>query len=218
MSNRWPPPGHRHWYNIKEELSAVGSDDLAYDVSVPDREEVDLATARVQRHGGPSRADDTFRSKLYYLIGAATVMAGHAESAMKRVILVANGRSGKFSIVDKTWTALEADLRSIAQSTHVMAAALAQILADPQLSDAKRRRDNIVHAYWWDYDLGGQVRRGRFHRDGTSATIIGTLSDLAEDANILARYADLLDALVEPFWPQARLPLEDAAPEDPGAE
>lgn len=88
-----------------------------------------------------------------------------------------------------------------------MASALTQILEHPGRESAKRRRDNVVHAYWWDYDLDGQVRRGRFYRDGSTATLVGTLQDLADDANVLQRYAVQLDDLVEPFWPQARLPV-----------
>jgi hypothetical protein len=69
-------------------------------------------------------------------------------------------------------------------------------------SGAKRRRNDVVHAYWWDY-AGGPVRRGRFRRDGTTATIVGTLEDLLLDAEILSSVAMSLDDLVEPFWPQA---------------
>jgi len=181
---------------------------VTYDLSVPNSSGIDLATARVLRHGGPASDDLAYRGQLYALIGGVVVAAGQVEAAMKRVLLVATSDSRQVADAEKPWSGLEKDLQKVVDSGHAMADALSSHLAWAQEKQAKRRRDDVVHAYWCNF-AGCGVRRARFYLDGRSATIVGGLEDLSvlvEDINVLATLARMLDDLAEPFWPQVRLP------------
>lgn len=215
MTDQWPPAGHKSWYRITESLDESG-DVTEFDFSLPAGfETVDLAAARVLRHGGPNEADLAFRSQLYAHIGAVTVAGGHAEAAMKRAILVF-GRADEavFASIERmNWTDLESKLRQIAQSEDSKVSGLTELLDWSAEHRIKGRRDDVIHAYWWDYAECG-VRRGRFRRDGTSATIIGTIKDLAEDYRLITTFAMNLDDAIERSWPQARLGTANSG--DPG--
>jgi hypothetical protein len=82
---------------------------------------------------------------------------------------------------------------------------LAEVLAWSEEQGIKRRRDNVVHADWWDF-AGCGVRRSRFARNKNGATILASLSDLDDDARLLFEYARRLDELLGNDWIIARLP------------
>lgn len=107
----WPPRGFRNYYTVTERLE--GQPELSYDMVLPGKfAEVDLATVRSDRHGGPNAADLEFRSALYPRIGAVTVGAGRVEMAMKRLLLVPPAPNNAwFSTVDHMWTTLLNKLR-----------------------------------------------------------------------------------------------------------
>jgi hypothetical protein len=77
---------------------------------------------------------------------------------------------------------------------------------------AKWRRDNVIHAYWWNYDLGGAVLRSRFRRRQDGEQIIGTWAKLEEDAQLLFQYANRLDELLGEDWGRVLLPARDPLP------
>ncbi len=204
MSDEWPPPGHSLSYRMSTQLDGGPSFDL--DITTPKaRSSVDISTFRIGRHGGPDEADLTYRARLYGLIGAIVVGGGHVEAAMKRLILLLKDEQGGFSLVDKTWSDLHKLLVAQSRRSIPQAAALADILQWGEANDLKRRRDDAVHASWWNWD-GVGVIRSRFFRKQDGANIVCTLEDLEEDARLLFVYAEKLDLLLEADWPQARLP------------
>lgn len=220
VTNRWPLEGHTSWYHFTERLGDEAEDStVEYDLSLPagfDR--VDVAAARVLRHGGPNEADMAFRAVLYTHLGAITVAGGHADAAMKRAVLIFKGATdAEFAAVERmNWTDLDLELHKIAGQRTARVKGLSALLTWAQENRVKARRDNAIHGYWWDYaDCG--VRRGRFRRDGSSSTIIGTIEDLAEDYDLIMKFASSLDDAIERSWPQVRLGshADASAPADP---
>ncbi|MGW4935419.1 hypothetical protein ACWEQH_20835 [Streptomyces sp. NPDC004166] len=84
------------------------------------------------------------------------------------------------------------------------AAELAETLQWGDAHELKRRRDDAVHASWWNGDGVGVVRF-RFFRRQDGANLIGTFEDLEQDATLLFEYAEKLDLLLRADWPQGRL-------------
>jgi len=201
----WPPVGFNSYYEVREQI--VGKTELNYDLVLPGTfAEVDLSTVRIRRHGGPNPEDLEFRSELYRRIGAITVAAGHVEMAMKRLLLIlTRPAKAHFSTVDQTWTDLHRKLRRQCDGSDSRRERLASVLDWGEQQDLKRRRDNAVHADWWDF-AGCAVRRSRFVRGSNGATISASLKDLDEDAQLLFEYAERLDSLLGNDWMMARLP------------
>lgn len=153
-----------------------------------------------------NEADELFRADLYRHIGAVVVAAGHVETTLKRLLLVLDApQKAHFSTVDDNWTTLHKKLRRHCDSTDERRIDLAAVLAWGEAQELKRRRDNVVHADWWDFD-GCGVRRSRFVRNSNGATIHASLADLVEDARLLGEYAVRLDGLLGNDWMIARLP------------
>lgn len=201
----WPPAGFASYYTVTERLE--GHPELSYDLVLPGTfSEIDLSSVRIGRHGGPNQQDLHFRSELYLRIGAVTVAAGHVEMAMKRLLLVLTSPSkARFSSVDETWTTLHKKLQRQCDSSDDRRRQLAEVLEWSEEQGLKRRRDNVIHADWWDY-AGCDVRRSRFARGSNGATILASLADLDEDAQLLFEYAERLDRLLGKDWMVARLP------------
>jgi hypothetical protein len=201
----WPPPGMSTWYRVDEKID--GQPDRYYDLVLPSTfSQVDLSTVRLGRHGGPSEEDLLFRRELYEKVGAVVVAAGHVETAMKRLILLLEGEpEAHFSLVDKNWTDLHNRLRILADGTSERRIELGDALDWAKAEQLKRRRDNVVHSYWWIY-AGLGARRSRFYRRTDGTTIDATLVDVGEDADLLFEYAERLDALLGSDWIIARLP------------
>lgn len=204
MSDDWPPQGHN--FAIRMDV-CLEDPQLSYsaEITTPSASAVaDIATFGWGRLGGPSGDDEEFRTELYRRIGAVTVAGGHAEAAMKRVLLVTEAKQGVFADVDLTWSDLVKRLRRVAAGTHELADGISQILRRAEEAGAKQRRDDVVHAYWWNY-AGMGVSRSRFTRDGRSFITTSDLATLDEDAKRIFTFAGELDDLVEGTWPQARL-------------
>ena len=200
----WPPPGFTSSYAVTEHLD--GHKDLSYDFVLPSTfSTVDLSTVRIGRHGGPNDDDLRFRSELYFRIGAITVAGGHVETAMKRLLLVLMATpKAHFALVDETWSQLHKKLRKEANGSDERRTRLGEVLDWGEEHNVKRRRDDAVHAYWWDYS-GCGARRSRFVRHGNGKTILASVDDLDEDARLLFDYAQRLDSLLGADWIIARL-------------
>ena len=201
----WPPPGFTSWYTVSEQLD--GQPERTFDVVVPSTfSNVDLSTVRVGRHGGANNEDREFRRALYGRIGAVVVASGHVEAAMKRLLLLLDeAPEAQFSLVDLNWTKLHELLRGHASESTERSQELCRILDWGEDNQVKQRRDNVVHAFWWNY-AGLGARRSRFYRRSDGATINATLDDLTEDADLLFEYAEKLDVLLGSDWIIARLP------------
>jgi hypothetical protein len=194
------------------DVNLDGGASFSMDITAPSaRESANLATFRVSRHGGASEADLAFRDRLYRVIGAIVVAAGHVEAAMKRLILLLKDEQGGFSLVDKTWSDLHKLLLTQSRRSIPLATALTEVLEWGDSKELKRRRDNAVHASWWDWD-GVGVTRSRFFKKQDGANLVGAFEDLEEDAKLLFEYAEKLDLLLGADWPQAKLPRQTGEP------
>ncbi|WP_202279334.1 hypothetical protein [Streptomyces sp. M2CJ-2] len=204
MSDDWPPPGHAFSHRMETRLD--GGPSFTMDITAPSaRPDVDVSTFRLGRHGGPDEGDLAFRERLYGLIGAIVVAGGHVEAAMKRLVLLLRDDQNGFSVVDKTWSDLHKMLVAQSRRSIPRAAALAETLQWGDAHELKRRRDDAVHASWWNWDGVGVVR-SRFFRKQDGANLVCTLEDLEQDAALLFEYAGRLDQFLGPDWPQGRLP------------
>lgn len=222
-AERWIPLyDERAFYKVNFDIAGVEPMEFSGTVSAR-LATVDMATAVVRRVGGPSPRDSEIRSQLYFWIGSITVAGGKIEAAMKRAILLASGPKpdGDFSQVDETWTKLEKDLRKAAES-QVEAPTIAPGWGETTLEAlewgrerrAKKRRDDAVHAYWWDY-ADTNLARGRFFRSGESATLFTTFDTLRNDGETLLSYAEMLESLTGPYWMNLYLPRENSPEDEP---
>lgn len=169
-------------------------------------ESADISSFRYGRLNGDSVEDIEFREKLYAAVGAVTVASGHAESAMKRVILIAEARGETFEHMEKPWSALVKRLAAIASSDHEVSKPVRDILEWSNKRDIAGRRNSVVHSYWWHW-AGVGLTRSRFTKDGKTYTVTGNLEDfrtIHRYASLLFEYARRLDNLVLSTWPQAR--------------
>lgn len=209
MAEQWPVQGHSFWY--KTEIRLDNGYNLCFDLTAPGAvPELNLSTVRLGRHGGDSPGDLQFRELLFSKIGAITVAGGHVETALKRLLILLKGEDGKFSSVDENCTELHKALSDECSGSSLDSrrSGLKDVLEWGKQKEVKRRRDNVVHAYWWIFDGCGVVR-SRFHRKQDGATMIGSFEDLDEDADILFAYARRLDRLVGEDWARAMLPREE---------
>jgi hypothetical protein len=200
-----PAPGHRFWQ--KMDLKLDNGYQLALDLTLPSAmPEFNLSTLRLGRHGGEVNDDRIFRARLYERIGAVTVAGGHAETAMKRLLLLLKGEA-HFSQMDENWSTLHKKLLAwcIASPDDPRVKRLTRLLEWGETNRVKSRRDDAIHAYWWQFDGCGVVR-SRFRRKEDGASIIGSMAGLEEDAELLFQYARRLDDLLGEDWPHAMLP------------
>lgn len=206
MTEQWPAPGHSFWY--KTEIKLDSGYCLAFDLTLPnDVSEFHLSTVRLGRHGGVTDSDRIFRTHLYEQIGAGAVAGGHVETAMKRLLLLLKGDGGHFSLVDKTWTDLHKALAAecAGPDADPCCERLRHALTWGEENRIKSRRDNVIHAYWWNFDGCGAVR-SRFYRREDGTQMIGSLEDLERDAELIFEYASRLDDLLGEEWPRTMLP------------
>lgn len=107
--------------------------------------------------------------------GQRLIAGGHVETAMKRLRLLLREESGEFSLVDMTWTDLHRALAAECDGPNLdpRRTRLTRVLAWGEDKQIKRRRDNVVHAYWWSFDGCGVVR-SRFHRRQDGHMMIGS--------------------------------------------
>lgn len=208
MTEQWPPASHLMTYKMSVNLDHLDHPIVA-EVSLPapqNGESADISSFRYSRMGGDTAEDLEFRKKLYAAIGAVTVASGHAESAMKRVILVAEAKGETFQHVEKPWKVLVERLEVVASSGHEYSSQVDQILQWSKRRKIAERRNDVVHSYWWHW-AGVGLARSRFTRSGETYTLTGNLEDLSaieKDASLLFEYARRLDDIVLATWPQAR--------------
>jgi len=195
-------------FNVREELDTGRYE---YDLHLPSGfSKIHLATARVEREGGDTKADWEFRSTLYYLIGAGVVKAGQIEDAMKRLLtLISGGKVADFAGLDATWTALHNTLKKRASRDGPPGNTVSVALEWAEDKQIKKIRDDLIHANWWDFS-GVGVRSTRFaiRKDGT--VILGSVDDLKHHVELLGQYELMLDECIGPHWPRVYLPLTSA--------
>jgi hypothetical protein len=178
----------------------------AFEITIPGTmPQWDISTMRLGRHGGETAADHRFRQQLYQRIGAVTVAGGHAETAMKRLLLLLRGDTAEFSKADKPWTTLHEKLADECTGEDARRKRLKRVLDWAEENRIRDRRHDVVHAYWWNLDGCGVVRSRFYHHDN-GVTITGSFEELREDAELLFEFARRLDELLGEDWPRAMLP------------
>ena len=207
---KWAPPGSDTWYatTIKHAPES-GRKDIEASLVVPNKESWQLTEALVSRIGGPTAADLAFRNQLYLRIGLAAASGGRIEAAMKRLILHMSGSlHPKFSDSEYTWKVLDQKLRAAASKLGETAKDVVAVLDWGSEKGIREIRNDLIHAFWWEYD-GVGITRGRVHLDGTSELIQITLDQLDENCRALQDYADMLDSAIQNLWLTLYLPRHD---------
>jgi len=210
MTEQWPPPGHR--FSYKKEVNLPNGCHMSFDLTLPSATpNVHLSTVRLGRHGGETNADRLFQQRLYARIGAITVAGGHVETAMKRLLLLLRGQSQFSDVADKSWSQLHRCLQSERADADARRKRLRRVLEWGEKNRVHERRDNAVHSYWWIYD-GCGVMRSRFYldHDQDGVSMIASLAELDDDAQVLFEYANRLDDLLGEDWPRAMLPAQSS--------
>jgi hypothetical protein len=203
----WAPPGTDSWYVMKiDQAPDSGRQSIEASLVVPGVDAWQLGEARLSRIGGRAPEDLIFRNQLYVRIGAAAVAGGRIEAAMKRLILHMSGSlEPSFADSDDPWKTLDRKLRNAATALGECAAEVVKVLDWGQANNIRDIRNDIIHAYWWDYsDVG--ITRGRVYQDGTSELIQITPEQLDEDCQKLHEYADALDSAMDGIWLNVYLP------------
>lgn len=204
MDEGWPPV--RNGFAATFSVSFGDGSPQTFEVAFPSHPEaVDLAAVRLDRLGGPSRADREYRHELYGLVGAVTVASGHAEAAIMRVIRVLDEDDAVFGALAKLgWGQLVDEVSKRVQGDSAREARIRETLTWAQRIRLADHRNGVVHGYWWQHaDVG--VTYSRFYRTGQSAMVRASPEEIAQLAQDLFRFAARLDAEVLSEWPQARL-------------
>jgi hypothetical protein len=136
-------------------------------------------------------------------VGAVTIAGSHAEYALQRLAHVGSGGS-RWNNLDTTvpvsWSELNTELRRqiAAKPDDDIRRRIGELLDWAATKKLWKSRNNIVHADWLDAPSRGLSGR-RLMRDGTSATIITSHTDLDSLVNSLneltRRIYELLDEL-----------------------
>lgn len=203
----WAPPGTDSWYVLKiDQAPDSGRQSIEASLVIPGVDAWQLAEARLSRIGGRSPEDLIFRNQLYARIGSAAVAGGRIEAAMKRLILRMSGSlEPSFADSEDPWKTLDRKLRNAATALGERAADVVKVLDWGLANNIRDIRNDIIHAYWWDYsDVG--ITRGRVYQDGTSELIQITPKQLDEDCQKLHDYADALDSAMDGMWLNIYLP------------
>lgn len=203
----WAPPETDSWYVLKiDEPPDSGRQSIEASLVVPGVDAWQLGEARLSRIGGRTPEDLNFRNQLCVRIGSAAVDSGRIEAAMKRLILHMSGSlEPSFSDSENPWKTLEKKFRTAATALGERAADVVKVLDWGQANNIREIRNDIIHAYWWDYsDVG--ITRGRVYQDGTSELIRVTLDQLDDDCRKLRVYADTLDSAMDGIWLNVYLP------------
>lgn len=201
-----PPTAADNWYSLSiDEKPDSGRPSIHASLTLPPAS-WQLGEARVTRIGGRSQDDAVFQTWLYAHIGAAAVNGGRIEAAMKRLILSLSGAlEPAFADAEAQWSTLEKKLRTAAEEHGENAADIIEALNWGQENRIREIRNDIIHAYWWDYANVG-ITRGRVHRDGTSELILITPAQLLDDCRKLEMFADALDSAMDDRWLNIYLP------------
>lgn len=167
--------------------------------------EFHMSTFRMVRHGGPHPSDVTHHQTLFAAVGAVTVVSGHIEAEMKRILLVASdGSKTTFADVDLTWTELEKALEAVAADPDVeFASRLHDVLEWGKSERIKKRRHDVVHSAWTLYNIG-HYEANRFERRSSGTTIVHSHDSVAQLMMSMFEYLRRLQNIVR--WPTAVLP------------
>lgn len=167
--------------------------------------EFDMSTFRMMRHGGPHASDVTHHQTLFAAVGAVTVVSGHIEAEMKRILLVAaDGSKTSFADVDLTWTDLEKGLEAVAADPDLkFATRLHDVLEWGKSKKIKKRRHDVVHSAWTLYNIG-HYEANRFARKTSGSMIVYSHEDIADLVTSMFEYLRWLQNIVR--WPTAVLP------------
>ena len=205
VSDSWPPDGHSHVYRVQ---SSEGL--LDFEMTVPrNMTEIDLATVRLARKGGPNAADYEFREKLYRIIGSITVAGSHVEAAMKRLLVILTGTRTVFEVVDYQWADLHKKLLGECDGSDQRRRDLRKTLEWSEKHDLRERRNTAVHGAWWVF-AGPGVRVSRWPRRDHGAMIEVDLDTWSATAAKSWELVRRLDDLLGEEWPRAMLPAEPA--------
>lgn len=225
---KWRPPGHEFYYRMKMDTQIPGVT-LEGSVTVPAGDSIDLATAVLRRIGGPTTADEVYRRELYYRIGEVTVLASQIEAGLKRAcVLLTKPEYGHFDEVEAMFSQLEKIARQAAARTlkdrsatpdQVSRAMVLETILDWSASKSLvKRRNDVVHAVWWDYAEIPPFR-SRFLLNGqASMHVAADLDEFFSLTKLMREYLSKLDALVGDAWLTIYLPRGGLPPETREAE
>ncbi len=178
----------------------------------PWMEGVDLATIRLRRHGGPHPSDREHQERLFLAVGMMTVIAGHVEAEMKRILLTAAARAGStFSDVDLTWSGLERELETVAkEQTGELADRLRPALEWGRSNEITKRRHDVIHSAWGLYNVG-HLEASRFKRNSAPEIhaysyedLLGLTATMREYLGRLAQVVRWTTAVLPPLAPEVR--------------
>jgi hypothetical protein len=203
----WAPPGADTWYVLKINQAPDNErQSIEASLVVPGVDAWELSDARLSRIGGRSPEDIDFQNQRYVRIGSAAVAGGRIEAAMKRLLLHMSGSlEPSFANSEDPWKTLDKKLRNAATALGKRGADVIKVLNWGQANNIRDIRNDIIHAYWWDYSEVG-ITRGRVHLDGTSELIQVTPKQLDEDCQKLINYAETLDSAMDGLWLNVYLP------------
>ena len=203
MVEGWPPKGHGMWYTVQIDMD--GHQPIEYEMTVVAKN-VNIAGLPVHRDGGPDAADEELRVDLRDAVGAMAIAGGHAEAAMKRLILVCEEGEHLFDAVDFTWTELIRRIRGLTDEQLGSRAERVRNLMR-RSERLKVMRDHVIHGSFWDYNVGDDsVILQRFRRKSSGETMFVRIDDIRTVAEELEMFASDLNATIWSEWGQARLP------------
>jgi hypothetical protein len=206
----WPPPGHS--FSYRAEIQLDGGPTTVFDTTLPSGiGEVDIATLRFGRHGGPTPADHTFRRKLYEAVGNVTVAGAHVEAALKRALLNLSGTGSRFDLADFQWADLEKKLRGMCDGSTPERVRLEHVLGWAAKRRLREKRHDVVHGAWivWD-GVGLQICR--WPRKSSDVIIVYTWDSLEAVGTDCWTYATKLDSILGEAWPRAMMPASSGGP------
>jgi len=141
---------------------------------------------------------------LFTLLGLVTLVSGHIELEMKRILLTANAEpEAGFSDVDLTWKRLEDKLAEVAEGDDPLARRLRPTLLWGLEMRLRERRNAVVHSAWSLYDVG-HFEAARLPHKSDGETVLDDGNGLAELGVQLREYLNRLQRVVK--WPILVLP------------
>ena len=163
-----------------------------------------VAGFRMTRRGGAHPSDMAVHRSLFTRLGIVTLVSGHIEVEMKRILLTANAEPDSgFADVDLTWKRLEDKLAEVADGDDPLADKLRPTLAWGAEKGLRERRNAAVHSAWALYDVG-HFEAARLPHKSDGETLIDDGTALAETGTLLREYLNRLQDVVK--WPILVLP------------
>jgi hypothetical protein len=167
-------------------------------------ENYQLAGLRAKRHGGPHPSDYALQQALMQVLGAITLVSGHVELEMKRILLTAKAEpTAGFADVDLGWKQLGDKLAEVARGDSVLASKLLPVLRWAEDKDIRERRNTAIHSAWCLYEIG-HIEGARLAHKSDGKTHIDEDGELAATVGILWEYLNRLQRVVQ--WPISIFP------------